>query len=49
MKKRSADNVEKEAIKSTLEKIRWNRKQAAKLLGISYNALLYKIQKYDLR
>jgi two-component system response regulator AtoC len=49
MKKRSADNVEKEVIKSTLEKIRWNRKQAAKLLGISYNALLYKIQKYDLR
>jgi transcriptional regulator with PAS, ATPase and Fis domain len=47
--KRSAENVEKEVIKNTLEEIHWNRKRAAKLLGISYNALLYKIQKYNLR
>jgi two-component system, NtrC family, response regulator AtoC len=47
--KRGAENVEKEVIKSTLGKTHWNRKQTAKLLGISYNALLYKIQKYNLR
>jgi two-component system response regulator AtoC len=49
MRKRSAENVEKEVIKSTLEETHWNRKRAAKLLGISYNALLYKIQKCNLR
>jgi two-component system response regulator AtoC len=46
--KRGAENVEIEVIKSTLEKTHWNRKQTAKLLNISYKALLYKIQKYNL-
>ena len=27
-----------------LERTRWNRKEAAEILGISYKALLYKIK-----
>jgi hypothetical protein len=38
--------TERNAIASTLEKTYWNRKQAARLLRISYRGLLYKIQQY---
>ena len=48
MRKKAAEAAEVEVIKGALEKTHWNRKRAAKLLGISYNALLYKIQKYNL-
>ena len=40
--------AEKNAISSTLEKTRWNRKEAARLLSISYRGLLYKIELYHL-
>jgi DNA-binding NtrC family response regulator len=40
--------AEKNAISSTLAKTRWNRKEAARLLGISYRGLLYKIEQYQL-
>ncbi len=46
--KNAADVAEKEIIQSTLQQTHWNRKQAAKLLRVSYKALLYKIQKYHL-
>jgi len=46
--KRAAEGAEKEIIQSTLQETHWNRKQAAKLLRVSYKALLYKIQKYHL-
>ena len=46
--KRAAEVAEKEVIQSTLQETHWNRKQAAKLLRVSYKALLYKIQKYRL-
>jgi transcriptional regulator with PAS, ATPase and Fis domain len=46
--KRAAEVAEKEIIQNTLQETHWNRKQAAKLLRVSYKALLYKIQKYDL-
>jgi transcriptional regulator with PAS, ATPase and Fis domain len=46
--KRAAEIAEKEIIQSTLQETHWNRKQAAKLLRVSYKALLYKIQKYHL-
>ena len=36
--------VEMEAIRSALARTGWNRKQAARSLGISYRALLYKIR-----
>ncbi|MGA2317742.1 MAG: sigma-54 dependent transcriptional regulator [Thermodesulfobacteriota bacterium] len=48
MRKKAAETAEMEIIHGTLQKTRWNRKRAAKLLGIGYNALLYKIQKYNL-
>jgi two-component system response regulator AtoC len=48
-RKKAAEVAEVEIIQGTLQKTRWNRKRAAKLLGISYNALLYKIQKYNLK
>ena len=46
--KRAAEDAEKEIIQSTLLETHWNRKRAAQLLRVSYKALLYKIQKYDL-
>ncbi|HMD85418.1 MAG TPA: sigma-54 dependent transcriptional regulator [Terriglobia bacterium] len=42
------DEAESEAIRNTLSQTNWNRKQSAKLLGISYKALLYKIREYGL-
>jgi two-component system response regulator AtoC len=45
---RSAAQVaEREAIRQVLEQTRWNRIQAAKLLGVSYRALLYKIKEAE--
>jgi DNA-binding NtrC family response regulator len=38
--------VEMEAINRALKESNWNRKQAARLLNISYKALLYKIRQY---
>ena len=40
----AAREAESKLILSTLERTRWNRKQAAHILGISYKALLYKIK-----
>jgi DNA-binding NtrC family response regulator len=37
-----------EAIGKALERTKWNRKQAARFLNISYKALLYKIRQYGL-
>ena len=42
------DEAEREAIARTLERTRWNRKEAARRLGISYKALLYKIRRYNI-
>ncbi len=42
------DEAEMEAIGDALEKTRWCRKDAAKLLGISYKALLYKMRQFNL-
>jgi two-component system response regulator AtoC len=46
--KRAAETAEKEVIQNVLQETHWNRKEAAKLLRISYKALLYKIEKYHL-
>ena len=46
--KRAAEAAEKEIIQNTLQETHWNRKEAAKLLHVSYKALLYKIEKYRL-
>ena len=40
--------AERSAIAHALEQTRWNRKAAARLLNVSYRALLYKIQEYHL-
>lgn len=40
--------AERGAIAHALEQTHWNRKAAARLLNISYRALLYKIQEYHL-
>jgi len=42
--RKAAQAAEREAILSALDQTRWNRLQAAKLLHISYRALLYKIK-----
>lgn len=41
-------DAEMEAIGRVLEQTKWNRKEAARQLNISYKALLYKIRKYEL-
>jgi len=46
--KRAAEVAEKEIIQNTLQETHWNRKKAARLLRVSYKALLYKIYKYHL-
>ncbi len=40
--------VEKDIIQQTLHETGWNRKEASKILGLSYRAMLYKIKEYDL-
>ncbi len=42
------DEAEMEAIAEALEKTHWCRKDAAKMLGISYKALLYKVRQFGL-
>jgi len=36
------------AIACTLEQTNWNRKEAARILNISYKALLYKTRQYGI-
>jgi DNA-binding NtrC family response regulator len=40
--------AERELISRTLQQTRWNRREAAEILGISYKALLYKIKDAEL-
>jgi len=42
------EEAERNAIAQTLERTRWNRKAAARLLKVSYRTILYKIQQYEL-
>jgi len=44
----AARQAERAVIEKMLERTRWNRKQAAGILGISYKALLYKIKENGL-
>ena len=41
--------TERNAIAAALEKTGWNRKAAARLLGVSYRTILYKIEQYEMR
>ena len=43
------NDVEKKAILEALEKTRWNKTAAAKLLGISFRALRYRLEKLGLK
>jgi DNA-binding NtrC family response regulator len=45
--RRAAMRAEREAIERTLAQTRWNRRQAAKILKISYKALLNKLKAYE--
>jgi len=46
--RRAAMAAEKAVIKEVLEKVKWNRAEAARLLRISYKAMLYKIRQVGL-
>jgi len=46
VKSEAAELAGKELIQKALQETRWNRKKAAEMLGVSYKALLYKMQKY---
>jgi two-component system response regulator AtoC len=40
--------TERHAIAAALQKTGWNRKAAARLLGVSYRSILYKIEQYQM-
>ncbi|NVJ67053.1 MAG: sigma-54-dependent Fis family transcriptional regulator [Gammaproteobacteria bacterium] len=40
--------IEKQEIRAALDQTRWNRTEAAKLLGISFRTIRYKIKKLDI-
>ena len=44
----AARQAERELISRMLQHTRWNRKEAAEMLGVSYKALLYKIKENGL-
>jgi two-component system, NtrC family, response regulator AtoC len=46
--RQAAREAERELISRTLQQTRWNRREAAEILGISYKALLYKIKEAEL-
>jgi transcriptional regulator with GAF, ATPase, and Fis domain len=46
--RQAAREAEREMIFRTLQHTRWNRREAAELLGISYKALLYKIKEAEM-
>jgi two-component system response regulator AtoC len=46
--RQAARQAERELIYRTLQQTRWNRREAAEILGISYKALLYKIKEAEL-
>jgi len=46
--RKAAETAEKEIIENVLQETHWNRKEAARILGVSYKALLYKIEKYHM-
>ena len=48
VKKKAIQDAEAQLIETVLAKTGWNRKQAARILQISYKALLYKIKEYGL-
>jgi len=48
IRREATESAEKELMQKTLNETHWNRKEAARLLQVSYKALLYKIQKYNL-
>jgi DNA-binding NtrC family response regulator len=45
--RRAAMQAEREAIERVLAQTRWNRRQAAKILKISYKALLNKLKSFE--
>jgi two-component system response regulator AtoC len=47
IKKLASGRVEKEVIGFVLEKVAWNKSHAAKILKISYKALLYKMKDFE--
>ncbi len=48
VKKKAIEEAEKKLIRSVLVETGWNRKQAAKILQVSYKALLYKIKDHKI-
>ncbi|MBP1726737.1 MAG: sigma-54-dependent Fis family transcriptional regulator [Deltaproteobacteria bacterium] len=48
VKKEATREAESRLISAVLKDTGWNRRKAARILGISYKALLYKIKEYSL-
>ncbi|MEJ5364704.1 MAG: sigma-54 dependent transcriptional regulator [Desulfosoma sp.] len=46
---RAVERVERAILEHVLREVNWNRREAAKILRISYRTLLYKIKDLDLR
>jgi DNA-binding NtrC family response regulator len=46
--RQAALDAQREAIRDVLQRVHWNRAEAARVLGISYKTLLYKIDQCGL-
>jgi len=46
--RKAAEHAESLIIRDALRRVNWRKKEAAKLLKISYKALLYKMKQYDI-
>jgi two-component system response regulator AtoC len=46
--RQAALDAQRDAIREVLERVHWNRAEAARVLGISYKTLLYKIDQCGL-
>lgn len=49
IRRRALAHIERAVIEEALKRTRWNRKQAARMLQISYKALLYKMKDFDIQ
>ena len=47
MSAQAAEQAERELVRRTLTETRWNRREAARRLKISYKALLNKLKKWE--
>ena len=46
--RQAAQHAERRVLSDVIKKVKWNKTEAARMLNISYKALLYKLEEYGL-